>query len=194
MLAKMSRFCPCFQRPRGTALNAFEINAKELDEEECCWICLDDKSRKPLASYCGCTVQKVHRHCLETWQFTNIGKVDETMCRFCQQQYKCQWNATNVFNPQIREKLEKIEPIVRVQYQGVIKKIKLVSHGIDGFTKIMSRFPVKEDSKDNNVLIFYIPGEPTPQCLLRGYVTTRHVDEVFLCAKLAYLREENKRR
>ena len=56
---------------------------KDIDTEQCCWICLDvDSDEQPLIKSCSC-VRYVHAKCMARWQLTRAGTPEETNCRFC---------------------------------------------------------------------------------------------------------------
>lgn len=116
-----------------TPIKPFENEHTYVDE---CWICLDEGNTH---QWCGCQNRKAHKHCLCDWQFANIGKHEENVCRFCNQQYTYSWK--NIDNTQfVNEKLKKIHPSIYVGCNGCIKKIKLHTDGLDALKEIKKHF------------------------------------------------------
>ena len=55
----------------------------DRDTHPFCWICLGcDDPQNTLIKPCTCP-RSVHPKCLATWQINNIGKDEESACRFC---------------------------------------------------------------------------------------------------------------
>lgn len=62
--------------------------SQKTSEEVFCWICMDSEStlNNILLKPCKCPGDRyVHKDCLIKWQIHNIGKEEETNCRFCKE-------------------------------------------------------------------------------------------------------------
>jgi len=168
------------------------------DDDEC-WICLGKKNVEgdPLEIYCKCIQRCVHKTCLETWQFTNLGKDEEVRCRFCRAEYKSHWN-DKTYNKHIQTYLDRIEPDVTVLYQGMMKKVKLTSRGLEAYIRVVAQMrragPNRRPRKGGDgIMRFYLAGSSSPICL-PSQVTGKDMDMVLLLAKLAWMRERNLKR
>lgn len=108
----------------------------DVESDEVCWICLDEKQEgQPLYSPCACP-RKVHPKCLARWQLQQAGRPEETHCRFCSKTL-ADWKSS--LTPEnLKPEVQKVQPIMVVYFEGEIHRIP-VKQGSDGVKEFTSR-------------------------------------------------------
>lgn len=96
-----------------------------------CWICLQE-GESSLFCPCDCP-RHVHARCLAMWQFENICKPEETMCRFCHLKLPdWRWNLVPI---ELRPFMYMVKPVIGIYVQGT-KKYTVVPKWYDCPMKI----------------------------------------------------------
>lgn len=174
----------CMSKKEGTTIadkHHDEREASDLSLQEECWICYNPGK---LHTLCLCQQRKAHKACLARWQFTNIGKAEEKICRFCNQPYTYTWKE-NCFDSFIMKRIKDVKPVIYVTYGSRKKRIVISSNGgMAAYNEILSHFIAKNEYCFNVQLRLHIYGCKTVE-LDSASVTNSVMDHIIYLAKLA---------
>lgn len=140
---------------------------EDSDTENVCWICLCVKNDKneTLIKPCKCVGDMyVHASCLSKWQVHNIGKEEETTCRFCKEALPDWKNnfvvktnriiTLSVCTPSAVIQIQ-IDPIKTPDFQTEFKRIITEEYGISSqhakitFTTKLNNTEITNNGLDN---------------------------------------------
>lgn len=147
-----------------------------------CWICLGSDDN--LKCHCNCPNRYVHEKCLAEWRFRSFGKSEEKQCRFCNYSYTSKWDQL-LFKDY---KLDKIIPIIEVQYKNIKKNIKITCSGSSIYFEILNNLDIKNnDNISFKINIKQKNNKKIAFNLHSNIITDDLMNYIILCAKLSKL-------